>query len=388
MNGSDQFRPSIMLGSPQAISLLLAFFTASLFMGCASPQPRKLTLGLYNVPADSLMDVKEAGFDVVTAPTSRNTDSYLSEAARAGIKVLLPSGAFSTNAARMNPRLQRFDLHPATWGWYLIDEPDLHDIAPKHVARITRQFQRRALKPGVLVLASGSAARAYGEDCDLLMVDFYPVPWAPVSRFAKEMRLASFARGDKPYMAVVQSFDWNYFADVLGQTNDLRAPTIAEIRCMSYMALALEARGLFFYAFKARDWNLAESPLWRELKYLVQELRRYAPLFEHPPLWWPSEFEYSDPANMYNEVQDGIILSRFYYVPKPANDLEPGYYFLVINTTGQEVGYSFRPPFAGLDSVRQGDDSVPLQDGWLHRNYRPYEVVIFGPLASPLFNRP
>ena len=151
---------------------------------------------------------------------------------------------------------------------------------------------------------------------------------------------------------------------------------------MAYMALALEARGLFFYSYQARTWKLAESPLWPELKMLVAELRRVAPLFANAPVWFPNEFEYQDPTRMYNEVHEGAILPRLFKVSKKTGDLEGGYYFVVINTTGSDVGYDFRLPFSEINSVRAGKETWPLQEGWLRRNYAPYEVVVLGPITS------
>jgi hypothetical protein len=338
---------------------------------------------LYDVPPEALVEVKDAGFDLVTGPAN---PAFLDAAAAAHLKVLMTaSSAFSADASIVEREISSFDRHPAAWAWYLIDEPDLHDVPPERVKRATQRFQRRAQKPGVVVLRSGAAAKTYGGDCDLLMVDFYPVPWAPVARFAREMRLASFARGDKPYFGIVQAFDWSHFPEVLGQTNqlhELRAPTLAEIRCMAYMALALEARGLFFYSYRAGTWQLPASPLWPELKMLLRELRAVAPLFAERPRWAPSEFEYDGP--MYNEVHDGVILSRLYHLTRPAQDLAPGYYYVVINTTGDVVPYDFRAPFADT-SIRSDGETIQLEEGWIRKRYQPYEVVIFGPLQKPAF---
>jgi hypothetical protein len=308
----------------------------------------------------------------------------LDAAHNANLKVLATSSVMGRAATRalVLDQLLSYDRHPALWGWYLIDEPDMLDVSPEKVDAAADFVQSRTQRPGVVTVASGSAARIYGRECDLLFVDFYPVPWTPVSRFAKEMRMAATARAEKPYLAVVQAFDWNHFSDVLGQTNNLRLPTITEVRCMAYMALALEARGLFFYSYQAGTWRLAESPLWPELKTLLQELRRTAPIFAHEPIWFPNEFEYQDPTRMYNEVHEGAILPRLFNLPKRSGDLDAGYYFVLINTTDAPVGYDFRLPFAEMNSVRFGSETLPLQDGWLRRTYAPYEVAILGPITA------
>ena len=362
---------------PALLLQVLAIF----LLGCAGPAKRPFVLGLYDVPEEALSQVKEAGFDVVTGEANA---SFLEAAHKAELKVLatslvlIPGGS----GASVQDQLQKFDRHPALWGWYLTDEPDMRDVPPAKVDAAAHFVQRRTQRPGVVTIASGNAARLYGRECDLLFVDFYPVPWAPVSRFAKEMRMAGAARGEKPYSAVVQAFDWTHFSDVLGQTNNLRLPTIGEVRCMAYLALALEARGLFFYSHTTRAWRLVESALWPDLKILLAELRRVAPIFNDGPVWFPSEFEYHDPSRMYNEVHEGAILPRLFKVSKKTGGMEFGYYFVLINTTGEAVGYDLRLPFMDVDAVRVGKETLPLQDGWLRGTYAPYEVVVLGPITS------
>jgi hypothetical protein len=361
--------------------LLIPLFIA----GCAAPK-RTFVLGLYDVPLESLHEVKEAGFDVVTNPSGRLESGFLNSAHKENLRVLVHSSAFWGNRTKTDKEIREFDKHPATWGWYLIDEPDLHDIPPRRVATITQEFQRRTQKPGIVVLASGSAARLYGADCDLLFVDFYPVAWTPVSRFAKEMLLASLVRADKPYIAVVQAFDWSHFPDVLGQSDGLRTPTGAEVRCMAYMALALEARGLFFYSYQTQTWKLKESSLWPALKSLAKDLRDTSQIFENPPLWWPTEVAYHNVEKQYNEVHEGRILSRLYHVKKGDLRFPSGYYFVVINTTAEDVGFDFRLPFADVNTVLIGENVSRTEDGWLRQTYKPYEVAIVGPIqAAPTF---
>lgn len=357
------------------LALILILLTQ---IGCAR-RHQPILFGLYDVPAEAFPEVKQAGFDLVTIPASTDSKKYLNAAQQNGLQVLHPSSAFSGPASRSDAELRNFDRHPALWAWHLYDEPDLHDLPPQHVSRIAHSFQLKARKPAALVLASGSAAATYAANLDLLMVDFYPVPWAPVSRFAKEMRLAKFARAEKPFFAVVQAFDWTHFSDVLGQTNNLRAPTIAEIRCMSYLALALEARGLFFYSYASRAWRLADSPLWPELKNLIHELRKYSPLFQHPPLWWPTDVEFAGP--MYNEVHDSIVLTRLYHLASDTDHLRRGYYFVVINTVPTPTTFSLRIPFSSVTSIPHHNKTIPLENGWLRQTYDPYEVKIFGPFA-------
>jgi hypothetical protein len=378
-------------------NLCVAFALSLLFLfsgGCATERSdssasfRSLTLGIYDAPQSALPEVKSAGFDVVTGEANAG---FLRAARVAGLQVLAPSSILRAGISeqKAEEQIRSLDRDPALWGWYLIDEPDLHDIHPETVGRAARFVQRKARKPGIVTVASGVAARTYGKDCDLLFIDFYPVAWSPVSRFAKEMRLASFARQGRPYMAVLQTFDWSHFQEVLGQTNGLRLPSIAEVRSMAYMALALEARGLFFYAYQAGTWDLSESPLWGQLQELLRELRAFAVIFREQPIWWPYEGEYGNPAQMYNEVHEAAVLLRLYKVKEGTGAVPAGHYFVAINTTSEPIDFTFRVPFrtTATRDLRNGE-SIPIENNWLEQTYAPFDVRFFGPItSSATFNR-
>jgi hypothetical protein len=107
-------------------------------------------------------------------------------------------------------------------------------------------------------------------------------------------------------------------------------------------------------------------------------------LFEEPPVWFPTEVEYGDPERMYNEVHDGVMLARLYQVKTKGKGLEPGYYFLLINTTGEEVEFDLQLPF-GDPAVRCEGEELLLEDGWVRRKYEPHEVAILGPLRERKF---
>ena len=70
----------------------------------------------------------KAGFDLVTGPAHAK---FLEAAAESKLKVLMSSSALSGDQRRIDSEIQSFDGHRAAWGWYLIDEPDFHDVPPE-----------------------------------------------------------------------------------------------------------------------------------------------------------------------------------------------------------------------------------------------------------------
>ena len=376
-------RPLISTSQLHAVLLLMASF----LLGCRTPSSAPpsdssfFPLGIYDVPQTDLANINAAGFNLVVTSA---TAEYLNAAHRHGLKVLSHSSPFQilTNTAAAD-RLRRLDPHPALWAWYTIDEPDLHGIPPPTVGRIHKKFDRLATKPTMLVLMSGSATINYREYPDMVGLDFYPVPWAPISQFAKEMKLARFALGDKPYFAILQAFDWSAFPELLETNETLRPPTYEELRCMTYMALAHRAKGLFFYTYKARDWDLSATTLWPDVKSIVREVNELRPLFTATFCWWSPNFDYLEgPDAMYNEAREAKIILVLLEVKKGNAAVSAGRYALAVNTTSNSVPFRLELPHAAPTVPVLGSQSpLPLTNNMLYKDFSPFEVICLGPLS-------
>lgn len=66
----------------------------------------------------------------------------------------------------------------------------------------------------------------------------------------------------KAYIAQLQSFKWD----------DGRLPTYAEVRNMTWQALAADVDGILFYTYAMEGWNLGGNALWNEFKNLPAEI--------------------------------------------------------------------------------------------------------------------
>src|SRR6185436_226797 len=123
------------------LRISLAGVVAVALAGCrtGSPQfqatqaipvpPGLFPIGLYCVDdTNDFPTVRAAGFNVITGPAARE---FLDAAQANGLQVLArPDTEAGTkfDAGLARRAVGNFDMHPALWAWYLVDEPDLNLI--------------------------------------------------------------------------------------------------------------------------------------------------------------------------------------------------------------------------------------------------------------------
>lgn len=361
-------------------SLVLCFFLA----GCAS-RPF-FPLGLYGVGQEDLSIAKDAGFNTVVA---HPTDTFLDYAQRNDVKVLARSGSRSgsrINWDRPAKRARSFDRHPALWGWYIFDEPDLHGVDPNVIRKLERSVKRTAARKNtLLVLSSAWAMRDYGHLADFILVDHYPVPWGPLAQFGRELRIAKMAAGNRPVGAIMQAFNWAAFPEMMHSRADFRSPSFQELRCMAFMAAAEKVDALFFYSFKAGSWDLQQDqPLWKAVQQVVSQVTRYLPLFQGEHLWFRMQDDYG-PAEgaQWNSIAEEKITKRLIRVGHPNGQMTPGAYLLLINTTDAPVHYKFRLSDLTDQVVGFAEGGLVIDvdpEGWADSQFDPYEVILLGPV--------
>ncbi|MEK7674959.1 MAG: hypothetical protein AAB676_03875 [Verrucomicrobiota bacterium] len=363
------------------ISSLLLFST----LGCCDLRNDFYPLGIYSVPTtNDLQIVREAGFNLVTGSANK---AYLDAAQALGLKVLASpntSAGSDFDAEAVRRAVLAFDPHPALWAWYLVDEPDLHNIPPETVQSAHRFLKTLpARKPTALVICQGSQALHYANITDITMIDRYPISWLPLANFSQHVRLARLALGKKkPLIAVIQSFDWSYYPELLPNEKNLRPPTFAELRSMTYAALTQGANGIFYYCFADSRWNILDHPQsWDALLSVVHEVNDRRLLFQAEHIWWPHEHEYGDPTVRFNAALEASISMVLLRVRKGDQSIPVGDYILTVNTTDQTHRYHFRLPslLTGTLPVLGENRSVEIEDNWMADRFEPFAVHVYGP---------
>lgn len=370
-----------MAGLPLALGLLAAGSA-----GCRHPQAAFYPLGLYGVGnTNDFAAVRQAGFTIVVGPARR---AYLDAAQAAGLKVLASPGTWAGprfDAPLARRTVRELDAHPALWAWYLCDEPDLQLISPAEV-RQAEQFLKSlpTRKPTALVLYKGASALDYGNITDILMVDRYPIPWLPLANFGQNVRQARLALGPrKPLVAVIQAFDWSYYRHLLRVEEPLRPPSLAELRCMTYLALALRADGLFYYTFDAGGWKIRDHPeTWAALQAAAREVHDRRPLFEAEHVWWACDYRFEPWRKGFNEALEPSLALALLRVRGDEESMAAGDYLLAVNTTPEPLHCRFTAPRADAQRlpVLGQETFVEVSDGWVEETFPPYEVRVYGPL--------
>jgi hypothetical protein len=344
--------------------------------GCKSVEKGEFRIGIYSVSKTELKDVAAEGFDLVVGPASKD---YLREANKYGIDVLAKAGDLKRLGALDQGKISILERMPSFWGWHLADEPDLHKTPPFAVQMANSALKRWARKPTALVLSSGMAVESYSECADYFLVDWYPVPWAPVATFSRQMIYARLGARGKPFYAILQAFSWGAFPELIDTDVALRAPTYEELRCMAFLAMCNGARGILFYSYSQERWKLKDHPLlWTAVESLIPELRQFSPLFTRP--LEGSIPKAHDLEKKLNEVNDDRISLFFFELLSDSPGLTQGLYIVAINTTTETVEASFVPPnraAPALKNISQPEEEIKRLQDKVVKRFEPFEVAIF-----------
>ncbi len=248
------------------ILLILSFISVSAFAD--------FVLGIYNVKdEEDIPIIKQAGFN--TIQTYKTNPEFLSrfaeKAKQYDMKLLIyPDkiiGSEYENEAHNYPMS----------AWYIYDEPDVRHLSREDM--INRNNVCKNTFPEhqtAFVICKGKPKTSYYDICDILMMDYYPVPRLPLESFGKQVALAKQGLIEagcpkKQLWAVVQIFDWK---ELKKPRKHGRFPTRDEIRFMSYDALFNGATGLFYFTYTVKDVPLPSSKPkeWKYISEIIQEL--------------------------------------------------------------------------------------------------------------------
>lgn len=256
-------------------------------------------LGLYDSRSDAegLQQLAAGGFNCIM-PYGINSGfpdrvkEYLDAADGCGLKVIYSLkdlydgtrwrprqiGSWTAAADMAKGVVEAFRSHPAVLAWYLNDE-----LPTTFVPALTERYQLlRQLDPNHpcwSVLYQVKELDQYVGTTDILGTDPYPVPTGPLSRAGEWTRLAGEAMG-RPVgtWMVPQAHDWGNYRDAAEEKAKTRAPTLDELRNMTYECLAAGAMGLVYYSyFDLQRDRLGFAPRWADMTALAAEVNALAP---------------------------------------------------------------------------------------------------------------
>ena len=257
-------------------------------------------------------DIAAHGVNVITVPNSPppHHKLLLDTAHKHGLNVILELdldggelGHMIRGSIPLDEKLARETLqkklgpikdHPALWRVQLIDEPTDFEKFGK-LAAVTRQFDPDSRPFCCLIGDIDGAAFLQHSKSDVLAFDVYPYGVTnkrgdprPLNHFAQyALRFADWAdAAEPPADAAVDA--WAVI-QCHAITGGLRFPSEAEVRAMTYTALAAGHRGVFWFLYQTErlskdqvmsglvDRDFKPRPLWNFLPSLIAELEPLTP---------------------------------------------------------------------------------------------------------------
>jgi hypothetical protein len=225
------------------------------------------------------------GFEVVhnyRFEESRDKDDelgkYLDKAAALGLKVMVGfDRKEGYTQARTEERVRKFRQHPALWAWYLYDEPEPEILErARGVAGIIRSND----DAHPIIVASDTPE--YIALADMSFAYCYPVldqsfPKQDLNRYTR--KTDSAAASGKPFISLVQTFNWNHYVAFAKKKEEYRLPSLAEMRFMAYSGILRGGRGVFFFSFQTLP--IENDHLNHEIEPLIKELKMIRPFLAY-----------------------------------------------------------------------------------------------------------
>jgi len=329
-------------------------------------------LGLYSCPSSEFSYIKAMGFNSVHSYSPVSMD-YLRAAEAAGLRALprlRGEGGKDfhiyhdpdLNAVTPVNYINSLKSSPALLGYYLFDEPNPGQT-PREKLKALCDLVRRTDPYHLAAGCNNSYQAAYYRVSDAMMVDSYPVP-GPLDQLIHRTREGAAAQAPNYGLWFIpQAFNYEtHFAHRLdrpGRYGLRRLPTFDETRTMPWLAIALGAKGLFYYSFQTQGFYHRDAfPwFWRGFGHHVKEVTALLP--------WLTERERGQPPSSDNPKvlvmarQRGedllLVAANSGLKATTATLAVPGLrgrplHVLSEKRTVEPNGDSFREGFAGLET--------------------------------------
>lgn len=239
-----------------------------------------MPIGVYHINPKFYGMAKRMGFNCVQAWGTKveQARKALDEAQRHGLKVLLEMSTLLRgryDRETFKAIVKACKGHPALLAWYPVDEPGEGQFEwCLDAYRICRELDPH--HPVYLVICDPRLFAKFAGATDILAIDPYPVPHAPINLVSRWAHSAWEAvRGRKAVWLVPQLHNTAAYRD----PKKGRAPTPEEVRCMVYQGLIYGAKGIVYYTWDDRVTGLVHEPaLLRAVPELNRELLTLAPL--------------------------------------------------------------------------------------------------------------
>lgn len=183
--------------------------------------------------------------------------------------------------AFIQKKVSLYQNHPALLAWYINDEHPL-EMLPRLIGRRQLMEKLDPNHPTWTVLYQYSEIGNYLLSFDVVGSDPYPIPKFPISNAQNWTRIAyQQTHGSRALWQVPQACNLgSYHPD---QFDKMRAPTLDEMRSMTWQCIANGANGLIYYSFYdlSKKETQAKEPFekrWADVCATAQEVKNLIPI--------------------------------------------------------------------------------------------------------------
>lgn len=231
--------------------------------------------------------IANEGINVVIPYTGKSgiqeVKAYLDRAAAAKLKVIVEIPRKAVRVGKTQEVIEfvgQLKEHPATFGWYLYDEPDFVRLSPNILGRLYQSIKTEDREhPVAIAFTKLERVEPYLKALDIVMFSKYPCNYNEPEFtglqdgiFAKVAENAALvAQNKSQFWFILQS----YGEDKYGRPTKFnkRLPTAAEQKYMLYSAVLAKANGLLFWSHYLSQQKWIDSVLTP----LIKEFKTYLP---------------------------------------------------------------------------------------------------------------
>jgi hypothetical protein len=226
--------------------------------------PSFFPVGMFGAELKDLPDIRAAGFNSVQSynPAPEAIRLLAATSARLGLKYLPNFRGYRADVSR------ELGGRPELLGFYIEDEPEGRSVDPRKLQALKGNLKKD--HPGVLTTVAmlrPQMVAEYRDAADVFLLDPYPVPNMPLTWLADTIEEASRYVPRERLWAIIQAFGGEKFA----KEGWPRRPSYMEMRCLTYLAVAHGAHGIFYFCYPDIRNN---ETAWQGLKKIVGELQQ------------------------------------------------------------------------------------------------------------------
>ena len=346
---------------------LVCVLSVLFVQGCGPASRKFYPIGIYTVATEeAFRDARDGGFNTVHIYDTK--PDVIAEAERMagkfGLKLVCYPGNHprrdgSFNSDRVDETLKQLKYSRSILAWYLYDEPGGRGLRPDLLHDFHLYVKERSARIATgFVVGSGERYRDYAGCSDIAMLDWYPIPLHRLDSIAYHIGKCReyLGRGQEMWM-VLQALDWTVFSEKVRRKGTGRAPTLDELRLMTFLSVAEKIDGVFYWSYRTpRDeWIIKGHPrLWEDVRRMASELNGFYPFLisrkEIDGLKVVVSSDVSSPAVkcLFKRVgRSELRRARRVQRGKAGSVIEAGCYLLAVNASEEDIEVEY----SGFGSV-------------------------------------